>query len=195
MKKMILCALLLLMAGITEAQTTQRKHSVKKQSAAKGMVQQQKDGISELSNTSTYEAKGNEVISPNHIATVPLSNNTAGQSFQITDPILRTFNESAARGASSRLEMKEVLGIRRAPYGIANGHITFLPGGARTTGANTGSGAVGTGSSPGVIGADGRAMGLNGKNPYSGPGIYGTSQVGISSQTKSEIKPPSRQQK
>jgi hypothetical protein len=53
-------------------------------------------------------------------------------------------------------------------------HIIFHNTTATNSGTATGSGAVGTGSSIGASGTSGATMGVNGKNPYAGPGIYGT---------------------
>ena len=59
-------------------------------------------------------------------------------------------------------------------YGFAKGHIVLRSSDATSTGANTGSGAVGTGTSPGGMGTMGRSLGVNGKNPYAGTGMWGT---------------------
>ena len=45
---------------------------------------------------------------------------------------------------------------------------------APTIGSSTGPGSVGTGTSIGTMGTSGNGLGVNGKNPYAGPNIYGT---------------------
>ena len=99
---------------------------------------------------------------------------------RIADP---TINLMRARAFGADADLGD-LGLPRGTNGFANGHIILKPAGARSTGTSTGSGSVGTGTSPGSIGTSGPAMGVNGKNPYAGPGIYGTGIPFVRDSTK-----------
>lgn len=90
---------------------------------------------------------------------------------QIADPTIRTLNANAY-GADIRVSGSGVVGMPRGTYGFANGRITLMPGGARTSGTQTGSGATGTGTSAGSAGSFGPGMGTNGKNTYGGPWLW-----------------------
>ena len=156
----------------TSAQVQSKSISKKSQSNTKNTVAQ-KTTLKKKSNynniqprlsntmtsTGTYNAYGNSRLG-------------SGQ-FIIADPTVRMLNERAATGNSLQIEGSGILGVPKIAYGIANGHIIFRTSGAPTFGTWTGSGAVGTGSNPGPIGTNGNAIGVNGKNPYAGPGIYG----------------------
>ncbi len=178
MKQMILCAGILLLAGAAEAQN--KKATSKKAPAKKAVVQQaaikpaaNTTGTVTLTNTSTNEAYG-----------APLGTNR----FSISDPTVRTLN-ARANGADIRVSGSGVIGMPRGSYGFANGRITLIPRGSRTSGTQTGSGAVGTGTSPASAGASGHAVFLNGKNPYAGteiwPSTYNTnSALGLTDSTR-----------
>lgn len=58
-------------------------------------------------------------------------------------------------------------------YGFANGHIILNTTGAVTSGTQTGSGAVGTGTSLATFGSIGAPMNVNGKSPYAGINMWG----------------------
>ena len=98
---------------------------------------------------------------------------TATSRYTIADPTIRTFNTRAFTNVVPDDE-KAIIGIPKIRTGIAHGRILFYPTTSATSGANTGSGTVGTGSSLGIVGTSGAGLGVNGKNPYAGPSIYGT---------------------
>ena len=58
-------------------------------------------------------------------------------------------------------------------YGFSNGHIILNPSGAVTSGTQTGSGAVGTGTSLATFGSIGAPMHVNGKSSYAGINTWG----------------------
>ena len=91
----------------------------------------------------------------------------------IADPAIRVYNN---RGfATARPDAgKAIIGIPKWRTGIAHGQVIFYSTTSATSGTSTGSGTVGTGTSLGNVGTSGAGMGVNGKNPYAGPGIYGT---------------------
>jgi len=99
--------------------------------------------------------------------------------FRLTRPAISSLDS----GARTRIHIGGMQ-MPKGTYGFANGHIILKPAGARSTGTATGSGAVGTGTSPGSIGTSGPAMGVNGKNPYAGSGIYGTGIPFVQDSTK-----------
>ena len=99
---------------------------------------------------------------------------------QIADP---TIHLMRARASGADVDLGD-LELPKGTNGFANGHIILKPAGARSTGTTTGSGSVGTGTSPGSIGTSGPAMGVNGKNPYAGHGIYGTGIPFVRDSTK-----------
>lgn len=112
-----------------------------------------------LNSTGTYKALGN-----------PKSG--TGQ-LMISDPTIRTLNQRANMPYTSDVPGSGIIGMPKLTYGIANGQIIFRNSVAPTLGTSTGSGAVGTGTNVGAMGTGGNVMGVNGKNAYAGPGIYG----------------------
>ena len=153
---MILCAgILVSMAGVCAAQA---KNSSKKQSAdrVKTTTSTKTDNTSATTLTSTgeYPALG-----------------SPGSRLFISDPTVRTLN-ARANGQNIRVSGSGVVGMPRGSYGFANGKISLLPRGSRTSGTQTGNGSVGSGTSAAAAGASGPAMGLNGKNPYAGTEIW-----------------------
>ena len=171
MKKILLCAgIFLIIADTASAQAKTKKNTAKKQTASTT----QNTTVRQES-TSANAAK---------MPAIPrsglgwLNTPTIENNLQIADPVVRTLNERA-NGANTPIDFREFMGVGRGTYGIANGQILLRPNGATTSGGITGSGAVGTGSSPGGIGIHGTAPGVNGKNPYAGPGMWGTTGTGI----------------
>jgi len=176
MKSVILCVGLLASFAISsQAQTRHQKKQAQKHKTVKPAISnsQTNAGINNSHTTfvslGSYHAKA----SLNGAASVP-------NRLQISDPIIRTFN-ARAYGYDTTINRPAIIGMPKHAYGMANGHLLFRSTDATTSGTSTGSGAVGTGSSPGSIGTSGQAIGVNGKSPYSDPGIWGTrlTQPGI----------------
>ena len=94
----------------------------------------------------------------------------------IADPVTRALMEGT-NGADIR-KHSEIAGVSKRAYGFANGFIMLRSSGAASSGTVTGSGSVGTGSTPGSAGMHGAGIGVNGKNPYAGVGIWGTAFTG-----------------
>jgi hypothetical protein len=94
----------------------------------------------------------------------------------IADPVTRALMEGT-NGADIR-KNSEIAGVSKRAYGFANGFIMLRSSGAATSGTVTGSGSVGTGTTPGAAGMHGAGIGVNGKNPYAGVGISGTALTG-----------------
>jgi hypothetical protein len=171
MKRLILCAGLFIGAiNLVEAQTkstTAKKAGTKKTETNKSAQR--------LKSSSSNEAKA---------PAIPRSGlgwqktPAAENGYQIADPILRTLN-ARANGANSTIDFKELVGVGRGTYGVANGRILLRPTGSTTPGGITGTGSVATGSSPGGPGIHGTVPTVNGKNPYAGPSMWGTTGTGI----------------
>lgn len=175
MKKFIWCAgILLILNSTVEAQTKNKKTTTKTTPPKKASTK--KGSTTQLVTTSANAAKA-PAIPQSSLGwrNTPLPANN----WQIADPVVRTLNERA-NGATTT-DFKEFMGVGRGTYGVANGRILLRPNGATTSGGITGSGAVGTGSTPGGVGTHGVSLGVNGKNPYAGPAIWGTTGTGIGS--------------
>ncbi|GAB4091449.1 hypothetical protein [Flaviaesturariibacter terrae] len=93
--------------------------------------------------------------------------------FTIADPFVTLYNGRAAGELPLSEPERAIPNIPKLRYGVAHGLLLFYNTTATTSGGITGSGTVGTGSVTGNVGTSGVAQGVNGKNPYSGPGIYG----------------------
>lgn len=70
--------------------------------------------------------------------------------------------------------------IPKNAYGFHKGRLLLHTTGATSSGTITGSGVVGTGSSLGNIGSTGSGIGLNGKTPQAGSGMWGNARGFIS---------------
>lgn len=90
----------------------------------------------------------------------------------ITDPILTTM-EARANGSNVDFGKSPIVGMSKHAYGFAKGHISLMSTGSTTFGTQTGSGAVGTGTSLGTFGSVGPAPNANGKSPYAGINMWG----------------------
>ena len=130
--------------------------------------------ITQLKNTASYPAKALAIpTSTLGWRTLKINNNIG-----ISDPVLRILNDKA-NGSLETIDFREFMGYGRGAYGLKHGHIMLRPTGSTTSGGITGSGTVGTGSSLGNVGVHGMAVGVNGKNPYVGGGMWGTKGTGI----------------
>ena len=171
MKKLLLCAGIFLMIG----ETTSAQAGTKKKTTKTPAPTSTQNKSVKLESTNSYSAKKPAIPRSGQGW---LSTPTGSTNYQIADPVVRTLNERA-NGANTAIDFREFLGVGRGMYGIANGQILLRPNGTTTSGGITGSGAVGTGSTPGGAGMHGTALGVNGKNPYAGPGMWGTTGTGI----------------
>jgi len=173
MKRLILCAGVFIgLLNIADAQT---KKTATKKSQAAATKATTNNNTQKLESTGSYQAKG---------PAIPKSSlgwqNTPviANSLQINDPIIRTLN-ARANGANTTVDFKELLGVGRGTYGVANGKILLRPTGSTTPGGITGTGSVASGSTPASAGIHATVPTVNGKNPYAGPGMWGTTGVGI----------------
>jgi hypothetical protein len=96
----------------------------------------------------------------------------ATNNYTISDPILTTLS-ARANGANIRFNNSGIVGMPKSTYGFANGHISLKTTGAVTSGTETGSGGVSTGTSLATFGSIGAPMNVNGKSPYAGINMWG----------------------
>jgi|GEM_PF-1033279 len=171
----ILLSIYLLSANTGDAQTRKKNAAAKTQQQTKSTITKKTDSTAQLKNTNSYNAKAPALPSSTFgwRGTPVLGDNKS-----IADPVLRTLN-NRANGATVDIDFREFMQIGRGTYGLKHGHILLRPNGSTTSGGITGSGTVGTGSSLGNVGVHGTAIGVNGKNTYSGPGMWGTMGTGI----------------
>jgi hypothetical protein len=119
-------------------------------------------------------------IYPSHSGRITLSSENSYLAKRITPSLsLSTETASLARPIPvSELNVTQdySIGISKHAYGYRNGRLLLRTSGATSSGTITGSGAVGTGSSLGNIGSTGAGIGLNGKTPDAGSGMWGNSR-------------------
>lgn len=177
MKKMLMCGVLVaLYCGDAVAQKQQQKVGASK-SAASATKKAPTQKSTRKSESSPVTSKTYNLMHTNNSAA--LNGNTINSRYFIADTTVRVLNYRAATGGTNpNVTLRQVTGVGKGAYGIFKGRLTLMPLGARSSGATTGSGSVGTGTSLGVMGSSGPAIGLNGKNPYAGSSIYGTPRPG-----------------
>ena len=173
MKRLVLCVGVFIgLLNTAEAQAKKATTNKPQSTVQKTPV---KNNTNKLISSGSYEAKAPAIPQ----SSLGWQNTpTISNSFQINDPIVRTLN-ARANGANTTVDVKELLGVGRGTYGVANGRILLRSTGSTTSGGITGSGAVATGSTPGSAGIHATVPTVNGKNPYAGPSMWGTTGVGI----------------
>ncbi len=170
MKRVILCvSVFISLTTISAAQQVKHKNATSKhRGTGKATTAKRNTNSSNTATTNVLTSSSSNSA---------YSNNATANNLQIHDPVIRSLNEKA-NGRNVNIGGSGVMGMPKATYGVANGHLIFRQSDATTSGTSTGSGAVGTGSSPGPMGTSGAVMGVNGKSPYAGPGIYGAGVTG-----------------
>lgn len=173
MKRVIICFGFLLLGALgvdaqTKGKTGAKKGQVNKTAPVAGKAQSGNN----LNNNRNSGNRGTTVLSSTG-AYSAYGNSSAAGRLQISDPTIRTLNERAFSRTAPEVNGSGIIGMPKLAYGVANGHILFRSTDAPTLGTSTGSGSVGTGTNVGSVGTAGNALGVNGKNPYAGPGIYG----------------------
>lgn len=157
--------LLLLTASQVHAQKKiiQSKKAVHSKTASTNHASAAAPTTSMLNSVGNYPAKAN----PNGLSSLP-------NNYTVSDPILTTLS-ARANGANLRFNNSGIVGMPKRAYGFANGHIALKTSGSVTTGTETGSGGVATGTSLATFGSVGEPMNVNGKSPYSGINMWGNS--------------------
>jgi hypothetical protein len=168
MKRVFLCIWLLLLVGEAMTQEAQKESTPKNQNSPvikrTKQKQQIKNDTSSTGSIITLSSSSNNKA----FASTPSFNR-----FPIADSTLKALN-AKANGANIKFNGSPLIGVPKGTYGFANGRLTLYTMGATSTGTITGSGSVGTGTSPGAISTLGPVIGVNGKSPYTGQGPYGT---------------------
>jgi hypothetical protein len=167
MKQVFWCAgIMLLINATTMAQTKSKKakQAVPSQTSQKNKADHStnpSDKTVTLNTTTSYPAKSTASI---------LS--SPQKRFTVTDPILITLDKRAD-GANIPFNKSGIVGMPKRAYGFANGRIVLTSTGAVTSGTQTGSGGVGTGTSMATFGSIGAPMNVNGKSSYAGINMWG----------------------
>ena len=91
----------------------------------------------------------------------------------IADPTIRILNQRA-NGSNIQISSSGIVGMPNGAYGLLNGKLLLRPSTATSSGTLYGSGSVATGTTMMGVGTGANTPGLNGKNPYAGPGFWGT---------------------
>jgi hypothetical protein len=179
MKRLLVCAGVLFSLALTAEAQIQGKTGAKKQPPANKSV----------SNKTTHKLNSTNPVTTQHGNTTVLSStgtyNALGSSttgtgqLMISDPTIRTFNRRASSSFHTDVPGSGIIGMPKLAYGVANGQLIFRSTVAPALGTSTGSGAVGTGTNVGAVGTGGNVMGVNGKNAYAGPGIYGQPIINV----------------
>lgn len=97
-----------------------------------------------------------------------------GGTLRIYNPTVRALNNRTEYGNTRLFGDQSLLALPKGTYGYANGQIWLRSTGATSIGGITGNSSVGNGSSSGGVGAASNVLGVNGKNPYAGPAMWGS---------------------
>jgi hypothetical protein len=147
---------LAIIASNAQTKTAGTKAGVRKNGTSESLNIQSKSPVISLESSSSYPAK-------------------ASANYTIADPTINALR-AKANGADVKISNSGIVGMPKRAYGFANGHLVLYTNSATSSGTITGSGAVGTGSSPGSLGTNGPAMALNGKSPYAGSAMWGNAR-------------------
>lgn len=91
----------------------------------------------------------------------------------IADPTIRLLNQRA-NGSNIQISSSGIVGMPNGAYGLLDGKLLLRLSTATSSGTPYGSGSVATGTTIMGVGTGANTPGLNGKNPYAGPGFWGT---------------------
>lgn len=106
-------------------------------------------------------------------AAVNEADGESSRPLSIADPTIRLLNQRAS-GSNSQISSSGIVGMPNGAYGLLDGKLLLRPSTATSSGTPYGSGSVATGTTIMGIGTGANTPGLNGKNPYAGPGFWGT---------------------
>ncbi len=160
---MLILVMLIGFAHVSLAQTSRKvnkQQTVMKKAVAKKKTGQRNDAGGEtvvLTSTGTNRAYG---AAP-------------ARRFSIADPTINVLNQRAG-GNNVPVSGSGIIGMPKGAYGFANGKILLRNTTAPSSGTMYGSGAVGTGTTIIGVGTGENAIGVNGKNPYAGPWLWGS---------------------
>ena len=181
------------LAATSSAQTVSKKKTVKQKTVSK------KSTAAKNTNVPASKEKKEDVVSLTSTSSNQAYSETdtvaaAGRRFSIADPTINILNQRA-NGSNVPVSSSGVVGMPRGAYGFANGKILLRPTTATSSGTLYGSGAVGTGTTIMGVGAGENSLGVNGKNPYAGPWLWGTKGPGTpATSAAGQGKSPGRNQ-
>jgi hypothetical protein len=168
MKHMFFCVGTLFLIHTSICAQTNPKKASKQQTVHSKAISKNKTAANKTPNTTNTAALNTTASYPAKANTLSVLKNN----YTVTDPILTTLN-ARANGANIRFNKSGIVGMPKSAYGFADGHIVLRTTGAVTSGTQTGSGAVATGSSLATFGSVGAPMNVNGKSPYAGINMWG----------------------
>jgi len=188
MKRLLGCTgILLLLTTVAQSQTksgrTKTKQAVQSQNSSANKIKAQATNKQKAAfpNTITLDT------ATSYTAKAPAVLSLRETNYTIADPILTTLDKRAS-GANIKFNNSGIIGMPKRAYGFANGHITLSTTGAVTSGTQTGSGAVATGTSLGTFGSIGSSMNVNGKSPYAGINMWGNAMNMMVTQRDSSVR-------
>jgi hypothetical protein len=161
MKKVMMCAGILLLVTISVQSQTKTKQSKGQTNNTSSKLKS--NPVVSLNSSGEYAAKG---------LLIPVASRNQ---LTISDPILKAM-DARASGYNTRISNSGIVGMPKTAYGFANGHLTLRTTGSTTSGTQTGSGSVATGTSLGTFGSLGPGLSVNGKSPYAGTIMWGTAR-------------------
>lgn len=171
MRQVFVCiGILLLLNSNVYSQAKAKRTASKQQPASKArQTNRPAQNTVRLSDTATLNSTGS------YAAKQSLMRSAATTRFTIGDTLLKTL-DARANGADIRFNKSGIVGMPKRAYGFADGRLLLRSTDATTFGTQTGSGAVGTGTSLGTFGSNGPAMSVNGKSPYAGINMWGNAR-------------------
>ena len=170
MKRIILFFLVVLLALVTTA-SAQNKPRAK---AAKQYTVTKKKPAKKTNNKANTTESRQETVTLNSVSASE-AYGSVSRYFTIADPTINALNMQA-NGSDIKISSSGIAGMPKLAYGLANGKILLRNTTATSSGTIYGSGAVGTGTTIAGIGTSENAIGVNGKNPYAGPWLWGSKQ-------------------
>lgn len=192
MKQVFMCAAIFLLLSIAAQAQTKSKKGKSKQAVTssqnKAAVKTtNKETASNTSSTVSLTSTSSNPAKANTNSLSGVNNIGVGNNYTVTDPILTTLDKRA-NGANIKFNNSGIIGMPKRAYGFANGHILLNSTGSVTSGTQTGSGAVGTGSSLATFGSIGASMNVNGKSPYAGINMWGNAMNMYTNRKDSSVR-------
>lgn len=102
----------------------------------------------------------------------------ATSGLSIADPTINLLNQRA-NGSNAFVSRSGIVGMPKSSYGFARGKLFLRSTTALSSGTSYGSGAVATGTTIMGTGTGENTPGINGKNPYAGPSLWGSKPYGV----------------
>lgn len=164
MKRIIFPILVMILGYATEAAAQTGKNKNKQQPVKKQVAKTE----------GTEKGKqDSEMVSLTSVSAGQAFGNRPASRFSIADPTINLLNQRAG-GSNAPISNSGIVGMPKRAYGFANGKILLRNTTAPSSGTMYGSGSVGTGTTISGVGISENVIGVNGKNPYAGPSLWGS---------------------